>query len=369
MRPNCTYSSGQPATPSTAQVPQHMMQMSPLPPMPPPGYYPPGYEWQPPSWNYAPRQPSANPFPGPGQRAWFTKEHLELIEKWKTCDVAEESKKIGQVESSGRSNTTKNKRGKVKEDEDSESEIKTWISSTFSTPLKKIATKLEDVDKRTATALEEREKVKKRGDGVNLEAVKVENGNSEKGKREFASPIAARSKSNAAIDEGKEPSSTRKEMDKLDEIKGILVKLLGKMGTKDYGELRTREETKQTEDVKGKGNMDEEENKEKESDTDIGRSSNRQTDHDDVMEYMKCRLDCYMTLKCKEIRELYKKREIECDRKDKAAWELAKQDTELFSKLVNNIEEEERELSEEEDDDKEEKDDFGEEEEDDVTQN
>ncbi|GBG67937.1 hypothetical protein CBR_g1056 [Chara braunii] len=255
------------AAPAQGMVPHTVA----LPQLPPAGYYPPPqYGWQPsppPSWNYNQRQPSANSFPGPGQRAWFTKEHLDLIEKWKTRDMIEEGKRSSGVESSGASAACGgSKKGKGKDTDDSETRMKAWIASTFGGSLKKIADKLEEADRKTSTAIQNRGK--KRMEEVEEE--KQDGGSSEKRKQDFASP---------------EHQVNVKEDAKLDEIKNMLQALMGK------NEARGFSPTKNCGGNKG------------------GTSG-------------KMKKDC-------------------------GAWELAKQDTDQFARLVNNTEEEEEDEVEE----------------------
>ncbi|GBG71468.1 hypothetical protein CBR_g8885 [Chara braunii] len=351
-----------------------------LPQLPPAGYYPPPqYGWQPsppPSWNYNQRQPSANSFPGPGQRAWFTKEHLDLIEKWKTRDMIEEGKRSSGVESSGASAARGgSKKGKGKDTDDSETRMKAWIASTFGDSLKKIADKLEEVDRKTSTAIQDRGK--KRMEEVEEE--KQDGGSSKKRKRDFASPVAARSRSksrsksvggdikvrplrinisdddkerragekqrvNTLIDETQEHQVNVKEGAKLDDIKNMLQALMGK------SEARGSSPTKNCGGNKGgtSGKMKKDRGKEVESKAQEEKSVKEKAlmAQEEVIEYMRCRLDYYMTLNYKEIKAMCKKRNARCERKDKGGWELAKQDTDQFVKLVNNTGEEEDEVEE-----------------------
>ncbi|GBG82936.1 hypothetical protein CBR_g36463 [Chara braunii] len=340
--------------------------------MPPTGYYPPAYGWQPLTWGYGQKQPSVNPFPGPGQWAWFTKEHLDLIEKWKARNATEESKRSGHAESSGGSNSTKNRKTKGKEDDDSEARIKSWISSTFGNSLKKIAEKLDDVDKRMVAAMAERggdeEEMRRRRDvtrsienGVKMCPLRI-NILDEEGDGK----VLSRSNRDNAIGEDGSGNAGGDAV-KLNEIKGILVELMGKMGKNANSGGRTTELKEREVVRKGKGKLMEvesEEVSEEESD-----HTKKDSDQAYVMEYMRCRLDYYMTLKYKELRALCKKRELKCERKDKGAWELAKQDTEVFSKLVNTIGDEERERTDDEEEENDEEEDSEEKAEDDVAGN
>ncbi|GBG89107.1 hypothetical protein CBR_g48818 [Chara braunii] len=328
------------------QTPAQPMQMVATPvaaqptiqlPPGPSGYFP--YGWQqptppppPPSWNYGQRQPSANSFPGPGQRAWFTKEHLDLIEKWKTRDIAEDSKKSSHGESSvATSSRGGGKKGKGKDSvSDSEARIKAWIASTFGGSLKKIADKLEDVDRKTTVALDKKGKKKVK------EEPATDGGNSRRDK----------TRTNSHVDEKHEMAVNTADGKQLDEIEGMLQALMTGLNQNAASKSCAESEAVVEETSSGKGT---EEPVTCDGVTkDIGRVAEMQSE---VLEYMRCRLDYYMTKTYKEIKALCKSRNARCERKDKGAWELAKQDTNQFSKLVNNTEEEDKDLTNEEADD------------------
>ncbi|GBG73591.1 hypothetical protein CBR_g16933 [Chara braunii] len=58
----------------------------------------------------------------------------------------------------------------------------------------------------------------------------------------------------------------------------------------------------------------------------------------EIIEYMRQRLDHYMDMNGKKVKSLCQKRGIKWARKDKGAWELAKQDTKEFTRLMNGDE-------------------------------
>ncbi|GBG80777.1 hypothetical protein CBR_g31332 [Chara braunii] len=60
-----------------------------------------------------------------------------------------------------------------------------------------------------------------------------------------------------------------------------------------------------------------------------------------IVEYMRHMLDHYMKMTGKKIKMICLERDVKWERKDKSAWELAKQDTEEFTKLMNGGTEEE----------------------------
>ncbi|GBG68270.1 hypothetical protein CBR_g2819 [Chara braunii] len=188
------------------QTPAQPMQMPAMPvaarpnmqmPSGPPGYFP--YGWRqptpppPPAWNYGQWQPSANSFPGPGQRAWFMKEHLDLVEKCKTRDLTDESKKSSHGESSAVASSRGDaKKGKGRDSvDDNNTRIKAWIANTFNGSLKKIVNKLDDVDRKTTVALDEKGEKNVKEEP----ATEGASGSNEKRKRDFGSPLIFRSRS------------------------------------------------------------------------------------------------------------------------------------------------------------------------------
>ncbi|GBG66996.1 hypothetical protein CBR_g74682 [Chara braunii] len=315
----------------------------------PAGFFPSGYGWQPspppPNWGYGQRQPSVNSFPGPGQRAWFTKEHLELIEKWKSRDLVEESKKSSYGESSGAGSAKgRGKKGGAKDNNgESEFRIKALIASTFESSLKKIADKLEDVDQKASVVLDVKGKKKIKEEQCD------DGGSSEKRKREFGSPLIAkpRSKSRSKsagrkvkirplpinISDDKDTRGNMEEVGnaaedaKMDEIKDMLQTLMKGIGANSTEKKSNTIEAATVVQNADKVLIDEEDWREKGKETDS---------QNEVVQYMRCRLDNYMTKNYKEIKALCKSRDVRCARKDKGVWELAKQATDQLTKLVNN---------------------------------
>ncbi|GBG71886.1 hypothetical protein CBR_g10823 [Chara braunii] len=142
---------------------------------------------------------------------------------------------------------------------------------------------------------------------------------------------------NTRIDEKQEHQANATEGTKLEEIK---VMLLALMGETDAG---GSDPTKSC--VWNKGGIADNMKTERFMTEKQGVRTGK--DRALVIEYMRCRMDYCMTLNYKEIKVMCKKRNACCDHKDKGAWELAKQDTDQFSKLVNNIEDEEENEGEE----------------------
>ncbi|GBG88267.1 hypothetical protein CBR_g46833 [Chara braunii] len=171
--------------------------VTPLVQLPPPSTWQQGaMSYPPPAREREKQGPAANAFPGPGNRAWFTREHLELIERWKNRDLLEDSKRKN--EESGecsKSENTRKAKGKAKS-EDGEQRLKNWMATNFGASFKKIADKLDEVDKKTKEADHERvklmQKVAELDTGHNEDA-----GSNEKRKRVINanSPLPERQKS------------------------------------------------------------------------------------------------------------------------------------------------------------------------------
>ncbi|GBG68857.1 hypothetical protein CBR_g3551 [Chara braunii] len=292
-------------------------------------------------------------------------EHLELIEKWKSRDLVEESKKSSYGESSGAGSAKGGgKKGRAKDSSgESESRIKAWIASTFRNSLKKIADKLEDVDRKASVALDVKGKKNIKEEQCH------DGGSSEKRKREFDSPLIAKSRSKSRsksaggevkirplrinisdeedirgnMEVHHETVGNAAEDTKLDEIKDMLQALMKGIGANSAVKKSDTIEAATVVQNVDKVSIDEEDRREK------GKGMDPQNE---VVEYMRCRLDYYMTKNYKEIKARCKSRDVRCYRKDRGVWELAKQDTDQFTKLVNNTENE-AEVEEALDDDEE----------------
>ncbi|GBG60155.1 hypothetical protein CBR_g3398 [Chara braunii] len=129
--------------------------------------------------------PAANNFPGPGNRAYFTKEYMEILEGIKMEKVLDQAKKKICVQ----------KRSGVRiaelPDEESRSEtrlsaksddMKAWVTSTLGNSLKLINAKLEEVDQKAKITTYER---------AELEQLRLEKQKAEKLRRRVGS-LAAR---------------------------------------------------------------------------------------------------------------------------------------------------------------------------------
>ncbi|GBG87020.1 hypothetical protein CBR_g44474 [Chara braunii] len=241
-----------------------------------------------------------------------------------------------------------------------------WLLS-----LKKIANKLEDVDRKTTVALDKKGKKKVK------EEPTTNGGRNEKRKRDFGSLVISRSRSksrsknasgkmkmrplriNISDDEDSRRDKTREnshvdekleinktDVKQLDEIKGMLQALMTGLNQSATSKGCARSETTVEDTSSGKGA--DEPVASDEAKKDKGRAAEMQSE---VLEYMRCRLDYYMTKTYKEIKALCKSRNARCERKDKGAWELVKHDTDQYTKLVNNTKEDDDDPTDEDDDD------------------
>ncbi|GBG65072.1 hypothetical protein CBR_g49144 [Chara braunii] len=319
--------------------------------------------------------PTANAFPGPGNRAWFTREHLELIERWKNRDLLEESRRKNEEsgESSKSENTRKTKGKAAAKSEDGEQGLKNWMAANFGASLKEIANKLDAVDKKTKAADLEREKLMKKV--AELETGHNKDGGSNKKRKRVVganSPVPERQKSRSrsrsdniqirqpsilvsSDEEGKssapqggeiedEPNNRTDEPVKLDDVMKMLAVIANRVNLEDApgaGKKGDVSDATKASTVHNDGNTDD---KSEESDEDAdkllvnkgyGAGGRNETG---IMEYMRQRLEHYMDMNGKKVKSLYTKNGIKFfkwERKDKGAWELAKQDTDEFTKLIN----------------------------------
>ncbi|GBG92780.1 hypothetical protein CBR_g57130 [Chara braunii] len=136
--------------------------------------------------------PAANNFPGPGNRAYFTKEYMEILEGIKIEKVLDQAKKKTGVQ----------KRSGVRivelPDEESRSEtrpseksddMKAWVTSTLGNSLKLTNEKLEEVDQKAKITTCER---------AELEQLRLEKQKAEKAEKESRESSSEKRKRNAA---------------------------------------------------------------------------------------------------------------------------------------------------------------------------
>ncbi|GBG86712.1 hypothetical protein CBR_g41776 [Chara braunii] len=110
--------------------------------------------------------PAANAFPGPGNRAYFTKEYMDIMEEIKTDKLLDEAKKkvatsrrsgVKIVEIPAESSRGENCVNTMIEKSDKTDEMKAWVTATLGDSLKLITEKLEEVDKKAKITSKEKE--------------------------------------------------------------------------------------------------------------------------------------------------------------------------------------------------------------------
>ncbi|GBG87327.1 hypothetical protein CBR_g45386 [Chara braunii] len=125
------------------------------------------------------KRPAANNFPGPGNRAYFTKEYMEILESIKSNKAIDEARKnlvgprTGDVKRSGtRSFEPPDESNRDGARFEKSEDMKAWVTSTLGESLKLINAKLDDVDKKSkldATEREELERLRREVQGDNKE--------------------------------------------------------------------------------------------------------------------------------------------------------------------------------------------------------
>ncbi|GBG67223.1 hypothetical protein CBR_g84886 [Chara braunii] len=306
--------------------------------------------------------PAANNFPGPGNRAYFTKEYMEILESIKSSKTIDEAeKKIGVPKNCAAKRSgilivelsNEGSRDDARSSEKNE-DMKSWVTTTLGDSLKLINSKLEEVNKKLkldATEWDELERLRREVQGGKDNK---ELSSNEKRKRSVAgtlvqnSPSAARARPRSkgssktklkrielSDDEG--PSGTKQKLqsklestkNELSDIKRMLVALMsglpdpkGKTKVIDP-RMAMGAEPKHPEEVDLE-------------DVNIAQNVQVEGDEEDLNEdgfaaYMKIRAEYYDSLHYTRVQELCRERDVEYFKKDVAMWELAKQDLQEYA--------------------------------------
>ncbi|GBG63191.1 hypothetical protein CBR_g36959 [Chara braunii] len=347
------------------------------PPPPPAPPRPPAPNWNYSQPSYHQKTPVANSFPASGNRAWFTREHLELIEKWKTKELEESKKPTEDSCESSKQGATKKGRGKAtSKSEDGEQNLKTWMVENFGSSLTKIAEKLEVVDKKSKEAEVERVKLVKMVQEIEGKGA-TDGGNSNEKRKQVVgvnSPtiewqkLRSRSRSGgvkirqpridvSSDNEKADPASTTTNSNpgnvKQEDVMKMLSVITGKVQCENANSGTGAADTHTKKGSTVVNIVEEDNSTESEDEMDklkLNRGSCAKSDRTEagIIEYMRQRLDHYMDMNGTKIKILCLKRNVKWERKDKSAWELAKQDTGEFSKLVHGDNEQETEPDPEE---------------------
>ncbi|GBG62657.1 hypothetical protein CBR_g31676 [Chara braunii] len=319
------------------------------------------------------QRPSANAFPGLGNRAYFTKEYMNLLEEIKTTKVLDEAKKRivgnrrgGGIQISG--NSGESHTGQIRSTDRSE-EMRAWVSFTLGDSLKLITKKLEEVDaKASVVAAEKEELVKLGAEKAVLEMAmrnKVKESSSEKRKRAMAVPVVsaapasharitpknsaanARSRSSSksrtrrveiSSDEDGDEDGVKQNLapklensSDLSEVKKLLSELVQGLAGQKGKQCAVSPEPAPEPDVQNKDaeDVDLTQMPIKEEDAD--------SDEDGLASYMKMRQDFYMSLHFSRVQELCKQRGVQYVRKDARSWELARLDLQEYVDQIKDV--------------------------------
>ncbi|GBG70238.1 hypothetical protein CBR_g6367 [Chara braunii] len=239
------------------------------------------------------------------------------------------------------------------------------MAKNFGSSLRKISEKLDVVDKKTKAADMEWEKLVKKVLEIEGRNVKVESNSNEKRKRVVGinSTSIERSRSRSRSRSGGikirqpriEVSSDDEETKKVgkgaakcsnpSEVKlEDVMKIISVIASRGQGENpvantnapATDRGKRSTTENKSEGTSSAESDDERDK-LKVNRGCKGKEDKTEagIVEYMRQRLDHYMEMNGKKVKSLCVKRDIKWVRKDKCTWELAKQDTDEFSKLVH----------------------------------
>ncbi|GBG60074.1 hypothetical protein CBR_g405 [Chara braunii] len=286
--------------------------------------------------------PAANAFPGSGNRVYFTKEYMDILEDIKSEKALDAAKKkvagsrLGGVQISDTTNESCKSEVRLSSKLD---EMKAWVTSTLGDSLKLITQKLEEVDSKSKLAATEKEELMRlRAEKAALEKVKKE-ASSEKRKREAVVAPVVVTPANTAKSRSRGSSrgrSRRVEIssDEEDADVGQVKKMLASIA-------------QSLADVKGKQPVVDPEkppvamhgSEEDTEDVDVAANSpfheEEEVGEGGLAAYMKMRQDFYMSLHYTRVQEICKQREISYFRKEPAAWELARLDLQEYADQLN----------------------------------
>ncbi|GBG71618.1 hypothetical protein CBR_g9034 [Chara braunii] len=145
--------------------------------------------------------PAANAFPDPGNRAYFTKEYMDILEDIKSEKILDATKKrvvgsrMGGVRISD--SADESCRSEVRSSNEAD-EMKAWVTSTLGDSLKSITKKLDEVDfKAKLATAEKKELLRLRAEKAVIEKVKKESSSEKRKRGAVAEPMVVTPASNA----------------------------------------------------------------------------------------------------------------------------------------------------------------------------
>ncbi|GBG65238.1 hypothetical protein CBR_g50029 [Chara braunii] len=331
--------------------------------------------------NAARKGPAANEFPGPGNRAYFTKEYMDILEGIKMNKAIEEAKKrlsenrrtsirIGDVQDEGSRSDVRSVEGTKSSDKTNE--LKAWVTTTFESSLKLITEKLQEVDQKVkVTTADKAELARLRVEKAVLEKAALEKdaaekdvaeseghelSSSEKRKRVGErTPVGNSPRINRVRSRGSKTKSRTKRIDISSEDEGdkagsVKQNLQPKMETSsELGDIKSMLAAllQGLADAKGKAPISEhipasapeDEVLEEEEDVDIVQNATLKDDEEESDEgglaaYMKMRQEFYSSLHYTRVQELCKQKNIPYFKKDLGAWELARSDLQEYTDML-----------------------------------
>ncbi|GBG81250.1 hypothetical protein CBR_g31922 [Chara braunii] len=322
------------------------------------------------------KDPAANEFPGPGNRAYFTKEYMDILEDIKMNKAVEEAKK----RLSGNRRTSvciadsldAGSRSDVRSAEESKSadktaEMKVWVMTTFGSSPKLITEKLQEVDQKVkVSVVDKTELAKLREEKAALEKVLVGKETTENGGRELSSsekrkravertPIGNSPRIDRVSLRGSKTKPRTKRInvssdDESDKAGTVKQKLQPKMETSsELADIKTMLTAllNGLADAKGKTPIiehapasapgdkvpSEDENEDLVQNA-TNKEDEEESDEGGLAAYMKMTQEFYSSLHYTRVQDLCKHKGIPYFKKDLGAWELAKIDLREYTDML-----------------------------------
>ncbi|GBG92273.1 hypothetical protein CBR_g55042 [Chara braunii] len=308
--------------------------------------------------------PVANVFPGPGNRAYFTKEYMDLLEGIKMDKALDDAKKriatsrrggVRITELPSESSRSENRTGVKSEKSDKTYEMKAWVTTTLGDSLKLINEKLEEVDKKSKLTSGEKEELERlRSEKARAEKISIDSTSSAKRKRGgertpvINSPSANRVKTWSRGSAKVKSRSKGIDVSSDDEGQaGVKQNLQAKMeGSSELSEIKKMLAAfmQGLGDGKGKAKVVEPEPAKyapvEGDDVDLVQNATCAKDEEEGDEgglaaYMKIRLDFYHSLHYSRVQKMCKQKGIQYYRKEMGAWELARLDLQDYTDQLN----------------------------------
>ncbi|GBG89633.1 hypothetical protein CBR_g49423 [Chara braunii] len=265
--------------------------------------------------------PAANAFPGPDNRAYFTKEYMDLLEGIKMDKALDDAKKriatsrrggVRITELPSESNQSENRTGVKSEKSDRTDDMKAWVTTTLGDSLKLINEKLEEVDKKSKLTSGEKEELERlHSEKARAEKISIDSTSSEKRQAGVKHNLQAKIEGSS----------------ELSDIKKMLAALMQGLGDgKSKAKVVEPEPAKYT-PVEG-------------DDVDLVQNATCAEDKEEGDEgglaaYMKIRLDFYHSLHYSRVQQMCKQKGIQYYRKEMGAWELARLDLQDYTDQLN----------------------------------